>query len=48
MEGKTAVWGPLAMVSAGLMSIFLVVPPILWGAAAFSPDRPAEITKAIH
>lgn len=48
LEGKQAVWGPLAMVTSGMMSIFLVVPPILWGAAAFSPERPPEITKAIH
>jgi len=48
IEGERPVWGPLAQVSGGLTSIFLVLPPLLWGAAAFSPDRPAEITKAIH
>lgn len=31
-----------------MMSIFLVLPPIFWGIAAFNPDRPAEITASIH
>ncbi|WP_068071773.1 hypothetical protein [Novosphingobium lentum] len=31
-----------------MMSIFLVLPPIFWGIAAFNPSRPPEITTAIH
>ncbi|MET0545199.1 MAG: hypothetical protein ABWZ40_02710 [Caulobacterales bacterium] len=33
---------------AMMMSIFLVLPPIMWGTAAFSPDRPAEVTLLMH
>jgi hypothetical protein len=31
-----------------MMSLFLVLPPIFWGIAAFNPGRPAEITASIH
>ncbi len=48
LEGERAIWGPLTMVSGGLLTIFLVFPPIFFGAAAFSPERDPDITKALH
>ncbi|MEJ8279446.1 hypothetical protein [Pseudonocardia spirodelae] len=31
-----------------IMSIFLVLPPVMWGTAAFSPERAPEITAMLH
>ena len=31
-----------------MMTMFLVIPPLIWGTAAFSPDRPEELTLALH
>ncbi|MBN3788530.1 hypothetical protein [Burkholderia sp. Ac-20353] len=41
-------WSVLQLVGGALMSMFLVFPPILWGAAAFHPDRAADATALIH
>ena len=47
-EPGRPIWSILMLVGGSLTSIFLVLPPILFGLAAFRPDRPAEITAAIH
>jgi hypothetical protein len=47
-DKRAPVWSILGGAGGILMSIFLVLPPIFWGTAAFSPGRPAEITAALH
>lgn len=48
MEEGLPLWSILQFAGGCLMSMFLVFPPLIWGVAAFSPNRPAEITMAIH
>lgn len=48
METGWPIWSVLQFAGGCLMSMFLVFPPLLWGVAAFSPDRPADITLIIH
>ncbi|MDB5969877.1 MAG: hypothetical protein JWQ90_2327 [Hydrocarboniphaga sp.] len=48
LEKGVPVWSILQFAGGILMSIFLVLPPIFWGIAAFSPDRPPEVTKLMH
>lgn len=48
MERGWPIWSVLQFAGGCLMSMFLVFPPVLWGVAAFSPNRPAEITLLIH
>jgi hypothetical protein len=47
-ERRYPVWGALAMVGGAMMSLFLVLPPIFWGVAAFTPDRAPEVTAIMH
>jgi hypothetical protein len=42
------IWTMMAVVGGGLTSIFLVIPPIIFGAAAFNAERGADATAAIH
>ncbi|KPF81146.1 hypothetical protein IP78_05755 [Brevundimonas sp. AAP58] len=48
LEQGWPLWATLQFAGGCLMSMFLVFPPLLWGVAAFTPDRPAEITLLIH
>jgi hypothetical protein len=48
LEQGWPIWATLQFAGGCLMSMFLVFPPLLWGVAAFTPDRPAEITLLIH
>lgn len=48
IEKGWPIWSVLQFAGGCLMSMFLIFPPLIWGVAAFSPDRPAEITLAIH
>ncbi len=48
LEKGPPVLAILQLAGGVMMSIFLVLPPIFWGAAAFNPGRPAEITASIH
>jgi hypothetical protein len=36
------------VIGGAMMSMFLVFPPMIYGIAAFSPDRPPEITAMLH
>lgn len=36
------------LIGGATMSMFLVFPPIIYGVAAFTPDRPIEITAMLH
>jgi hypothetical protein len=42
------VWSFLAAANGTIMSIFLVLPPLFWGVAAYTPTRPAEVTAIMH
>ena len=46
--GGAKIWAALSLVSGALMSLFLALPPIFWGAAAYTADRDAEITALAH
>jgi hypothetical protein len=46
-KGKP-VWSILTFAGGITMSIFLVLPPIFWGVAAFTPTRAPEITNTMH
>jgi hypothetical protein len=48
LEKGTPVWSILYFAGGILTSIFLVIPPLLWGVAAFTPTRPAEVTLIVH
>ena len=48
LEKGLPVWSILYFAGGILTSIFLVIPPLLWGVAAFNPTRPAEITLVVH
>jgi hypothetical protein len=47
-KGGFPVWGALCFAGGILMSMFLVFPPILWGVAAFTPERAPEITHMLN
>ena len=47
-EGGRRVWTIATILNGGLMSIFLVLPPIFWGVAAFTPSRDPQITTTMH
>jgi len=47
-ETGRPVWAALALAGGALMSIPLVLPPIFWGVAAFTPTRAPEITAITH
>lgn len=48
LEKGMPVWSILYFAGGILTSIFLVLPPVLWGVAAFTPTRPPEVTLIIH
>jgi hypothetical protein len=46
--GGARIWTAVSLVSGAMMTLFLVLPPIFFGVAAFSPGRNAEITSTMH
>jgi len=44
----TPVWGFTTFASGILMTIFLVLPPLFWGVAAYTAGRPSEVTTLMH
>ena len=42
------VWSAMTICGGTLMSIFLVLPPLFWGVAAFTPSRAPQITAIMH
>lgn len=48
LEKGVPVWSILQFAGGILMSIFLVLPPLFWGIAAFSPSRAPEVTALMH
>jgi hypothetical protein len=47
-EKGRPLWSILCLISGAMVSIFAVLPPILWGVAAFTPSRAPEITAIMH
>lgn len=48
LEKGFPIWACLELAGGAMMSIFLVLPPLMWGVAAYTPTRPAEVTLLIH
>ncbi|GLR68162.1 hypothetical protein GCM10010909_28430 [Acidocella aquatica] len=48
LEKGVPIWSILQLAGGCMMSIFLVLPPLFWGVAAFTPSRPPEITLIMH
>lgn len=48
IENGTPAWSVLAIAGGSLTCIFLVIPPILWGVAAFSSSRSPELTALVN
>lgn len=48
LEKGVPVWSILQFAGGILMSIFLVLPPLFWGVAAFTPTRAPEVTALMH
>lgn len=47
--GGWKIWSALSLVSGGLMSLFLALPPIFWGVAAYTaPRKDPEVTALMH
>ncbi len=48
VEKGRPIWSALVMCGGAMMSIFLVLPPIFWGVAAFTPTRAPDATALMH
>ena len=48
LERGVPVWSILELAGGILMSIFLVLPPIFWGIAAYTPSRSPDATALMH
>lgn len=48
VEGGRRVWTITACASGVMSSLFLVLPPVFWGVAAFTPSRSADVTAVMH
>lgn len=48
LEKGIPFWAVMAFAGGILMSIFLVLPPLFWGVAAFNPARAPEATALMH
>lgn len=47
-EKGLPIWSVMAVAGGAMMSIFLVLPPLFFGVAAFTPTRAPEITATMH
>ncbi|MVU80758.1 hypothetical protein GPX89_26330 [Nocardia sp. ET3-3] len=48
-KGGFKIWSALSLVSGALMSLFLMLPPLFWGVAAYSaPRKDSEVTTIMH
>lgn len=48
VEKGVPVWSITTLISGGLMSMFLVFPPLIWGVAAFTAERDPGLTLILH
>lgn len=47
--GGAKIWSVLSLVSGALMSLFLMLPPMFWGVAAYTaPRKDHEVTALMH
>jgi hypothetical protein len=47
--GGLKIWSVLSLVSGALMSLFLMLPPMFWGVAAYTaPRKNPEVTTLMH
>jgi hypothetical protein len=47
--GRWKVWSAMSLVSGALMSIYLALPPMFWGVAAYTAHRKdSEVTTIMH
>ena len=47
-EGGRRVWALAALAGGVMTSIFMVLPPMLWGVAAYTPARDPQVTAVMH
>ena len=47
-HGRAPIWTMLGFAGGILMTIFTALPPLCFGAAAFTPDRSADATAVMH
>jgi hypothetical protein len=47
-EKGRPIWAVMAVAGGAMMSIFLVLPPLFWGVAAFTPGRSPDTTAMMH
>jgi hypothetical protein len=48
-SGGWKIWSALSLVSGALMSLFLMLPPLFWGVAAYTaPRKNPEVTTLMH
>jgi hypothetical protein len=48
LEKGLPIWSILTICGGAMMSIFLVLPPLFWGVAAYAPDRAPDATVLMH
>jgi hypothetical protein len=48
LEKGKPIWSILTVAGGSIMSIFLVLPPLFWGVAAYTPTRSPEVTALMH
>jgi len=48
LERGVPIWSILQLAGGVMMSLFLVLPPLFWGVAAYTPTRAPEVTLLMH
>jgi hypothetical protein len=48
IDGGQRVWSIAALCGGVMTSIFMVLPPVFWGVAAYTPSRDAQVTAVAH
>jgi len=48
LERSTPVWATMTAAGGVMSTVFLTLPPLFFGVAAFTPGRAAEITATMH
>lgn len=48
LEKGMPLWSILQLVAGSVGSLFIFLPFMIWAAAAFTPERPAELTLLLH
>jgi hypothetical protein len=48
LEKGVPIWSIVQCAGGVMMSVFTVLPPMLWGVAAFTPTRLPDVTQVMH